>query len=37
LQKETLAELLHRRKPIGRLSERSAADGKTDILQFIAC
>ena len=35
LQKEALAELLHRRKPIGHLTERSAADGKADILELI--
>jgi hypothetical protein len=36
LQKEALAELLDRWKPIWRLTERSSADGKPDILKLVS-
>ena len=35
LQEKALAELLHCRKPIRRLSKRSTADRKADVLKLV--
>ena len=35
LQEKALAELLHGRKPFGRLSKRSPADGKANVLKLV--
>jgi hypothetical protein len=35
LQEKSLAGLLHRRKPFGRLRKRSTTDGKANVLKLV--